>query len=179
MKPNRMEGAFEVEWRPLKELAAYEKNSRRHSDEQIDRIAASIETWGWTMPVLVSEDGTIIAGHARVAAAFRLGLDKAPCRVAVGWSEDETSEWDMAVLGEELDALKLTGFDLDLTGWADAEVDTILAKMPELDRKVEKLRPIKMTHILISVPTNAGVDFLEEALAEVKARGGRVDHGGN
>ena len=52
----------------------YARNARTHSDEQISQIAASIKEWGWTVPVLIDEDGGLIAGHGRVLAARKLGL---------------------------------------------------------------------------------------------------------
>ena len=54
------------------------RNARAHSDEQVAQLAASIEEWGWTIPVLVDEAGGIIAGHGRVLAAHRLGTDSSP-----------------------------------------------------------------------------------------------------
>jgi ParB-like chromosome segregation protein Spo0J len=56
-------------------------------DEQVAQIAASIREWGWTVPVLVDEDGTLIAGHGRVLAAQRLGVTDVPTMVARGWSD--------------------------------------------------------------------------------------------
>jgi hypothetical protein len=79
--------ADQVERRPLAALIPSARNARTHSEEQIAQIAASIREWGWTMPILVDEAGTIIAGHGRVLAAARLGLDAVPVMVARGWSE--------------------------------------------------------------------------------------------
>ena len=64
-----------VRW-PIDRLIPYARNARTHSDTQVDQIAASIREWGWTNPVLVSEDGTIIAGHGRVLGARKLRIDK-------------------------------------------------------------------------------------------------------
>jgi ParB-like chromosome segregation protein Spo0J len=61
--------ADKVERRKVSKLVPYAKNSRTHSDQQIDQIAASITEWGFANPVLIGEDGTIIAGHGRVLAA--------------------------------------------------------------------------------------------------------------
>jgi ParB-like chromosome segregation protein Spo0J len=80
--------ADEVERRPIAELLPYAGNTRLHSPEQIEQIAASIKQWGWTNPVLVDERGEIIAGHARVLAAKSLGLEDAPVMLARGWSDD-------------------------------------------------------------------------------------------
>ena len=58
---------------------------------QVDQIAASIREWGWTNPVLVAEDGTIIAGHGRVLAAHKLGITEVPVMVAAGWTEAQSA----------------------------------------------------------------------------------------
>ncbi len=68
--------ADKVERRSVSSLVPYAKNARTHSDEQVAQIVASIREWGWTVPVLVGEDGGLIAGHARVIAARNLGLDE-------------------------------------------------------------------------------------------------------
>ena len=69
--------ADQVERWPLTKLIPYARNARTHSDEQVAQIAASIREWGWTVPVLVDEQGTLIAGHGRVLAAQQLGLCQA------------------------------------------------------------------------------------------------------
>jgi hypothetical protein len=99
----------------------------------VAQIAASIREWGWTNPVLVAEDGTIIAGHGRVLAAQRLGLTEVPVMVARGWSESQrrayviadnaiplNAGWDLDKLKIELADLSVAGFDLDLVGFGDA-----------------------------------------------------------
>jgi DNA modification methylase len=124
-----------VERRPLASLTPYATNARTHSTEQVDAIAASIREWGWTIPVLVDEDGTIIAGHARVMAADRLGLAEVPVMVARGWPEAKRkayvladnklalqSDWDEDLLAAEMAKIREAGFELSLTGFSDAEV---------------------------------------------------------
>src|SRR5215207_6109356 len=74
--------ADQVERRPVAALVPYASNARTHSDAQVAQIAASIREWGWTTPVLVSEDSTIIAGHGRVLAAQTLGIREVPVMVA-------------------------------------------------------------------------------------------------
>ena len=72
--PTRAWSADRVEHWPIERLIVYAKNPRLHSEADLDKIAASIRKWGWTNPVLVDEQGVLIAGHGRVAAAARLGL---------------------------------------------------------------------------------------------------------
>src|SRR5215469_15145565 len=67
-----------IELRPTDQLLPYAKNSRTHTPEQVDQIAASITEFGWTVPVLVGDDGVVIAGHARLLAAQKLGMTRVP-----------------------------------------------------------------------------------------------------
>ena len=70
--------ASRIEMWPLERLTPYAKNARTHSDAQVAQIAASIVEFGFTAPLLVSEDGGILAGHGRLAAARKLDLDAVP-----------------------------------------------------------------------------------------------------
>src|SRR4051794_7065339 len=74
--------ADHVERWPIERLLPYARNARTHKDAQVSQIAASIREWGWTNPVLVAEDGTIIAGHGRVLAARKLRIADVPVMVA-------------------------------------------------------------------------------------------------
>lgn len=121
------------EW-PVGRLKAYERNARTHSDDQVAKIARSIERFGFTSPILAGEDGTIIAGHGRLMAAKLLGIEVVPVIVASGWSDDERrayvladnqlaleAGWDEELLRLELGDLRSAEFDLSLTGFdADA-----------------------------------------------------------
>jgi len=69
----------QIELRSVRALMPDPRNSRTHSDEQIARVAASIREFGWTNPILVDGEGVIIAGHARLLAARKLGLES-KCR---------------------------------------------------------------------------------------------------
>lgn len=126
--------ADKVERWPVAKLIPYARNARTHSDAQVDQIAASIKEWGWTNPVLVAEDHTIIAGHGRVLAARKLRISDVPVMVAVGWTEAQKKAyaiadnkltlnggWDEELLGLELGELEVLGFDLDLIGFSEAE----------------------------------------------------------
>src|SRR5215207_9474960 len=134
-RPTNHWPADKVERWPIAKLVPNARNARTHSAEQIDQIAASIREWGWTNPVLVSEDGTIIAGHGRVLGAKKLGLTDAPVMVAKGWTKAQikayaiadnklalNAGWDEAMLALEIAELQELGFDLDLIGFTDAEI---------------------------------------------------------
>ena len=86
-QPPRPWPADAVERRPVALLIPSARNARTHSEAQVAQIAASIREWGWTVPVLVDEHGTLIAGHGRLLAARQLGLAEVPVVVARGWTE--------------------------------------------------------------------------------------------
>jgi DNA modification methylase len=121
--------------RKVLDLIPYARNSRTHSDEQVGQIAASIKEWGWTVPVLIDEAGGLLAGHGRVLAAQRLGIDEIPTMTAKGWTEAQkkayviadnklalNAGWDAAMLAVEFGDLKEAGFDLELTGFGGDEL---------------------------------------------------------
>lgn len=133
--------ADKVERWAIDKLVPYARNARTHSDEQVGQIAASIKEWGWTTPVLVDEDGSIIAGHGRTLAAQRLQMTEVPVMVAKGWSDAKkrayvladnklamNAGWDNEMLALELGEIGDLGFDLDLTGFT---ADEIAALTPE------------------------------------------------
>ena len=133
--------ADKVERWKIEKLVPYARNARTHSDEQVGQIAASIKEWGWTTPVLVDEQGSIIAGHGRTLAAQRLQMTEVPVMVAKGWSEAKkrayvladnklamNAGWDNKMLALELGEIGDLGFDLDLTGFT---ADEIAALTPE------------------------------------------------
>jgi ParB-like chromosome segregation protein Spo0J len=130
--------ADKVERWSIDKLTPYARNSRTHSDEQISQLAASIKEWGWTTPVLVDEDGSIIAGHGRTLAAQRLKMTEVPVMVAKGWSDAKkrayviadnklamNAGWDEQMLALELAEIKELGFDLDLTGFAAEDIQAL------------------------------------------------------
>jgi hypothetical protein len=88
--------ADKVERWPIERLITYAKNARTHSPAQVDQIAASIREWGWTTPVLVSDDAMIIAGHGRVLAARKLRIPDIPVMVATGWTDAQKRAYAIA-----------------------------------------------------------------------------------
>jgi hypothetical protein len=135
----------QIEKRPTTSLKAAAQNSRVHTEAQIDQIATSMEKFGWTIPVLLDENGTIIAGHARVRAAIKLKITEVPCLVASGWSEakkeayqitdnrlSELSEWDNDILGDQIKRLNAEQFDLGFLDMSGFNVDLF---KPMLDPK--------------------------------------------
>lgn len=128
-----------VQLSPISSLRPYTNNARVHSRKQIRQIANSIRRFGFTNPVLVSDDGEIIAGHGRVMAAKELGIDAVPTIKLSHLSAEErrayvladnklalNAGWDQDMLAIEFQALIDLDFDLSLTGFSLAEVDLSL-----------------------------------------------------
>ena len=135
--------ADKVERRSVASLVPYARNPRTHSPDQVDQLAASIREWGWTVPVLIDEQGGLLAGHGRVLAAKKLGLAEIPVMVAEGWSEAQkrayviadnkltlNGGWDDELLKVELDELGALDFDLALTGFSLDEVGALSGDAP-------------------------------------------------
>ncbi len=131
--------AESVEQRPVADLVPYARNARTHSKEQVAKIAASIQEWGWTNPILVTETGMVIAGHGRLLAAQSLGIENAPCTVARGWTKAQIQAyvladnqlaldagWDFDALKIELGDLSDMDFDLGLIGFDVDELGQIM-----------------------------------------------------
>jgi len=126
--------ADKIEQWPTAKLVPYARNARTHSDDQVAQIAASIAEFGFTNPILAGSDGVLVAGHGRLAAAQKLGLDVVPVvvldhltptqRRALVIADNRIAEnagWDDAMLRIEIAALQDDDFDLSLTGFdADA-----------------------------------------------------------
>jgi len=125
---------------PIDALAPFARNARTHSDAQVAQIAASIREFGWTNPILIDGGNGVIAGHGRLLAARRLGLADVPVIELAHLSETqkrayviadnrlaEAAGWDDDMLRVELADLRADGFDLALTGFDVAEIDTLLA----------------------------------------------------
>jgi hypothetical protein len=122
--------ADNIERRKVSALIPYARNARTHSDAQVAQIAASVREWGWTNPVLIDAEGGLIAGHGRVLAARKLGIEDVPCMIATGWSDAQkkayiladnqlalNAGWDKTLLGGELQDLNAIKFDIGLVGF--------------------------------------------------------------
>ncbi len=129
--------------RPIRSLKPYPRNARTHTDAQIDQIVASLREFGWTNPVLIDAENGIIAGHARVEAAKRMGLVEVPCIMLSGLTEAQkkayviadnkfalNAGWDEELLALELRDLKDLDFNLDLTGFKMDEISELLEPKP-------------------------------------------------
>lgn len=129
----------ELIYKPIDDLIPYANNSRTHSPEQVNQVAASIKEFGFTNPVLIDDDGGIIAGHGRVMAARKLNISEVPTITLGGLSEAQrkayviadnklalNSGWDFEVLRLEVETLKDLDFDIGFLGFDDVELGELL-----------------------------------------------------
>lgn len=135
---------MEIIYKKVQDLIPYVNNSRTHSEEQVNQICASINEFGFTNPLLIDEKDSIIAGHGRLMASKKLGIEEVPCIVLEGLTEAQkkayiiadnkmalNAGWDEELLKIELENLKELDFDLDLIGFNIDELDDILGKNEE------------------------------------------------
>jgi ParB-like chromosome segregation protein Spo0J len=155
----------------------------------VAQLAASIKEWGWTTPVLVDEDGQIIAGHGRVMAARKLGIEEVPVMIARGWTEAQrrayvladnklalNSGWDMDLLKVELQDIGEMSFDLDKIGFGLAEMTNLFLEvetgetnpedewkgMPEFDQENKN----SFRHIIVHFETQSDVDEFSRLIGQ-------------
>jgi len=124
---------------PVDKLIPYARNARTHSAEQVAQVAASIAEFGWTNPILAGADGIVIAGHARLLAARKLGMTEVPVIVLDHLTESQrralvladnrlalNAGWDEEMLRVEMAALDEGGFNLEVVGFTDEEIEGLL-----------------------------------------------------
>jgi len=149
---------IKIESIAIDRLIPYARNSRTHGDEQVAQVAASIREFGFTNPVLIDGEGGIIAGHGRVMAARKLGIDKVPCIRLAHLNEAQkrayviadnklalNAGWDEKMLALEFADLTAAGFDLALTGFMGDEIDELLAELdatPEGNTDADETPPV-------------------------------------
>ena len=151
---------MKIENLSLETLIPYARNARKHSDEQVAQVAASIREFGFNNPVLIDKDNGIIAGHCRVLAARKLGLEKVSCirlshltdaqRRAYILADNRLAElgggWDWELLKIEAESFQDDDLDLEISGFTQADIDRMLVKgrdndapedFPEADENIE------------------------------------------
>ncbi len=151
------------------DLIPYAKNTRTHSPEQVSQIAGSIREFGFTNPVLVDAENGIIAGHGRVMAAGKLGIEEVPCLRITHLSELQKrayiiadnrlaldAGWDAEMLKLELSDLKEEDFNIDLIGFTDDELAELFADEPTAGQTDEDEVP-EVPETPISVPGDVWV----------------------
>lgn len=136
---DRTKDRLAVLYRPIADLRPAPRNARTHSSAQIEQIARSMDAFGWTNPILIAEDHSIIAGHGRLEAAKLRGLAEVPTITLAGLSAAQrralviadnqlalNAGWDTETLRLELDELGAEGFDVSLVGFSDLELADLL-----------------------------------------------------
>jgi len=139
-EPARSGDQLRLEFWPVDRLVPSARNARTHSDAQVAEIAGSIRAFGFTNPILVGEQGDVVAGHGRLAAARQLGLSDVPVILLQGLTELQRRQlvladnrialnagWDLEMLNLELKDLSALGADLTLMGFTAQELAAALA----------------------------------------------------
>ena len=160
---------LEVEIRPVSTLKPYGRNPRTHSEQQVRQIAASIQAFGWTNPILIDATGTVIAGHGRLEAAKRLNLETVPTiriehmteaqKRAYVLADNKLAEnagWDRDLLALELQGLLEmdTDFEVTVTGFEMGEIDVLIEGLDgegEVDAD-DEIPPVETDGPAISQP---------------------------
>ena len=134
---------MKIETRKITDLKPYAHNPKTHPEEQVDKIARSIEEFGFLVPILIDADNSIIAGHGRILAAKKLGLTEIPTIQVDHLTEAQIrayriadnrlteSAWDLEMLESEIAILEDMDFDIDLTGFDDIELGELFPADPE------------------------------------------------
>jgi DNA modification methylase len=125
----------------VKDLIPYINNSRTHSEEQITQLVSSIKEFGFTNPILLAPDNSIIAGHGRLQAVKRLGHEEVPCIIVEGLTKTQikaliiadnqlalNAGWDLEKLSVEIEGLEADKFDLNILGFEDEFLKDLLHK---------------------------------------------------
>lgn len=173
-----------VKYKKVDALIPYARNSRTHSDAQVAQIAGSIKEFGFTNPVLIDEEGGIIAGHGRVLAAMKIGMAEVPTILLSGLTPAQkrayiiadnrlplNAGWDFEMLAVELDELRDLDFDLPLLGFEKQELNDLIGtpntgsfpELPDGDRD-----PFQNLTFTLS---DAQADMVKEAIAKAKSMG--------
>jgi ParB-like chromosome segregation protein Spo0J len=173
---------MKIETLKTADLIPYARNSRTHSDAQIAQIAGSIREFGFTNPVLIDANNGIIAGHGRVMAADKLGLDKVPCIRLGHLTETQrrayiiadnklalNSGWDEEMLGLELEDLRAEDFNLSLIGFSEDDLgafDVDETEMPDLSD--EDKQPFQQMTFTVH---DEQAEDVQSAIAKAKSMG--------
>jgi ParB family chromosome partitioning protein len=175
---------MELVKKKVSELIPYINNSRSHSEEQITKIASSIKEFGFTNPILIDQDNSIIAGHGRLQAVKKLGYEEVSCIVISGLTKTQikaliiadnqlalNASWDIDKLSLELDSLKDDNFNLDILGFnndflKDIQEEIIpLSDLPEI--KDGDKEPFQQMTFIIH---DSQIKFINLALEKVKSK---------
>jgi ParB-like chromosome segregation protein Spo0J len=143
---------MEILFKDINSLKPYSKNARTHSDRQVSQIVESIKEFGFTNPVLIDKNNGIIAGHGRVMAAQKIGMDEVPTIELSKLTETQkrayiladnqlalNAGWDDELLRQELEDLEKLDFDISLLGF-DPEIDDCFVGIDAEETEMPELR---------------------------------------
>ena len=142
-----MTAQLKIVYKKTEDLIPYARNSRTHDEGQIAQIAASIKEFGFTNPILLDGQNGIIAGHGRVLAAQHLGETKVPTIELSHLSNEQkrayvitdnklalNADWDNELLALEINDLKDVGYDLDILGFGEHELQSLFGNEEKIDQ---------------------------------------------
>ena len=136
-----------IVYKPIKELKPYKKNAKKHSKEQVEQIANSIKEFGFTQPVIIDKNNSVVAGHGRILGAKKAGLKQVPTVCLEDLTEEQIkayrlvdnklneSEWDMELLNTELQELWNIG-EVDM-GQFDFDIDALFSEDEPTEKEVK------------------------------------------
>ena len=136
---------LKIIYKPIDEIIPY-KNNPRKNESGVDAVAKSIETFGFKVPIIIDGNNEIVAGHTRILAAKKLGITEIPCVIAddlddmqikaLRIADNRTSEfstWDFETLAIELQELQSMDFDIEITGFDDDALNSMMSQNDPLD----------------------------------------------
>lgn len=145
---------LKIDHAPTDSLIPYARNARTHSDAQVAQIAASIREFGWTNPILVDDESGVIAGHGRLLAARKLGMDTVPTIRLEGLTKAQrralvladnklamNAGWNEEMLKLELEELDGLGFSLEMTGFSLDEFKALTFTMDAPESSTAEIDP--------------------------------------
>lgn len=166
---------MQIEQLKTEDLLSYARNSRTHSEAQVDQIAASIKEFGFTNPVLIDNENQIIAGHGRVMAARKLKLEEVPCIRLGHLTETQkrayviadnklalNAGWDDELLALEIAELKDEDFDINLLGFSKEELKELNANfLNDINKEIDEEKYTRKVDAPIYKPEGPKPDLNE------------------
>ena len=165
----------------IEKIKPYENNAKIHGAEQVEKLKASIEEFGFLTPCLIDKNYNLIAGHGRVMAAKEIGMEKVPCVFIEGLTEaqrkaytladnrlGELGEWDMELVISELEELQAMDFDIELTGFEMPEEEESEDEEPGEFDDIEKME----THY--GVPYQGNKSRIADIIISILPEGKRL-----
>lgn len=156
-----------ITYRPIKELKPYKKNAKKHSKEQVEKIANSIKEFGFTQPVIIDKHDCVVAGHGRILGAKKAGLKQVPTVCLDELTEEQIkayrlvdnklneSEWDNDLLKQSLD--EIMEMDMEAFGF---ELDVMEDVMMEVEPEVPFTEILNEENNYIVLRFNNKIDWL-------------------